>query len=88
MVSTEASESFQVKLGVQDVAISYGQQQILQGLNFAVKQNEIFGIIGPANAGKTSFLKAVNRMDMFDPNMKVNGLITFNGLDISQVRNV
>lgn len=70
------------------MAISYGQQQVLQGLSFAVKQNEIFGIIGPANAGKTSFLKAVNRMDMFNPEMRVSGLITFNGLDISQVRNV
>jgi len=88
MVNAEASDSFQVKLGVMDVSISYGQQQILQGLNFAVKQNEIFGIIGPANAGKTSFLKAVNRMDMFNPEMQVSGLITFNGLDISQVRNV
>lgn len=88
MVSSEAAESFQVKLGVMDVAIRYGQKTILQGLNFAVKQNEIFGIIGPANAGKTSFLKAVNRMDMFNPEMQVSGLITFNGLDVSQVRNV
>ena len=26
---------------------------------------QIFGIIGPANAGKTSFLKSLNRMDDF-----------------------
>jgi len=71
-----------------DVAIRYGEQTVLQDLNFAVKQNEIFGIIGPANAGKTSFLKAVNRMDMFNPEMHVSGLITFNGLDVSKVHNV
>jgi len=88
MVGTESEESFQVKVGVMDVAIRYGQQTVLQGLNFAVKQNEIFGIIGPANAGKTSFLKAVNRMDMFNPEMQVSGLITFNGLDVSELRNV
>ena len=31
-----------------------------------VREHEIFGIIGPANAGKTSFLRALNRMDMFN----------------------
>jgi phosphate transport system ATP-binding protein len=88
MVSAESADSAQVKLAVRDVGIRYGQQQILQGLNFDVRQHEIFGIIGPANAGKTSFLKAVNRMDMFNPEMKVSGQITFNGLDVSKVRNV
>jgi phosphate transport system ATP-binding protein len=47
-----------------------------------------FVSIGPANAGKTSFLKAVNRMDMFDSHMHVDGKITFNGLDVSRVKNV
>jgi ATPase subunit of ABC transporter with duplicated ATPase domains len=32
-----------------------------------IREHEIFGIIGPANAGKTSFLKAINRMDVFTP---------------------
>lgn len=88
MVSAESADSPLVKLAVRDVAISYGQQQVLQGLNFEVREHEIFGIIGPANAGKTSFLKAVNRMDMFNPEMQVSGQITFNGLDVHKVRNV
>jgi phosphate transport system ATP-binding protein len=77
-----------IKLGVSDLAISYGPNKILSGVNFQVREHEIFGIIGPANAGKTSFLKAVNRMDMFDPHMEVEGKITFNGLDVSKVKNV
>lgn len=88
MVSAESADSPLVKLAVRDVAISYGQQQVLQGLNFEVREHEIFGIIGSANAGKTSFLKAVNRMDMFNPEMQVSGQITFNGLDVHKVRNV
>lgn len=87
-MSAESADSPLVKLAVRDVAISYGQQQVLQGLNFEVREHEIFGIIGPANAGKTSFLKAVNRMDMFNPEMQVSGQITFNGLDVHKVRNV
>lgn len=77
-----------VKLGVTDLTIRYGDHTALQRASFEVREHEIFGIIGPANAGKTSFLKAVNRMDMFDSQMHVDGKITFNGLDVSQVKNV
>lgn len=77
-----------VKLGVQDLAIRYGAETALEGVSFDIHEHEIFGIIGPANAGKTSFLKAVNRMDLFNPEMKVEGAIRFNNVDVSKVRNV
>ena len=54
-----------VKLGVRDLRISYGGEPILEDVSFDIQEHEIFGIIGPANAGKTSFLKAVNRMDIY-----------------------
>ena len=77
-----------VKLGISDLSIRYGRDTALEGVNFDVQENEIFGIIGPANAGKTSFLKAVNRMDLFNPDMKVEGSIRFNNVDVHRVRNV
>ena len=77
-----------VKLGVNDLRIAYADQTALEGVNFEIEEHEIFGIIGPANAGKTSFLKAVNRMDMFNPEMSVEGSIRFNDVDVSKVRNV
>jgi ABC-type phosphate transport system ATPase subunit len=77
-----------VKLGVAGLRIRYGDHTALQGVTLNVHEHEIFGIIGPANAGKTSFLKAINRMDMFDTNMRVEGQITFNGVDTHRVRNV
>ena len=77
-----------VKLGVKDLAIRYGATTALEGVNFDIHENEIFGIIGPANAGKTSFLKAVNRMDVFNPEMRVEGDITFNNVNVRNVRNV
>ena len=76
------------KLGVTGLRIRYGDQTALEGVTLKVHENEIFGIIGPANAGKTSFLKAINRMDMFNTDMHVEGQITFNGLDTRKVRNV
>ena len=77
-----------VKLGVKDLAIRYGRETVLEGVNFDVQEHEIFGIIGPANAGKTSFLKAVNRMDLFNSDMHVDGEIVFNGVNVQKVRNV
>ena len=78
----------QAKLSVRDLHIRYNNETALQGVSFDVREHEIFGIIGPANAGKTSFLKAVNRMDMFNPEMSVEGSITFNNVDVSRIRNV
>lgn len=77
-----------VKLGVKNLSIKYGKETALDGISLDIHEHEIFGIIGPANAGKTSFLKAINRMDLFNPEMQVDGLIEFSGHDISKVRNV
>lgn len=77
-----------VKLQVSDVAIRYGSTTAISGINLEVMENEIFGIIGPANAGKTSFLKTLNRMNDFNTGMTVEGEILFDGSNIRDVRNV
>lgn len=71
-----------------DVTIRYGEKIALQNVSFDVLPNEIFGIIGPANAGKTSFLRALNRMDEFADDMKVDGTIEFAGRDVQKVQNL
>jgi phosphate transport system ATP-binding protein len=77
-----------LKLDVRDLSIYYGDTPALENVTLDVREHEIFGIIGPANAGKTSFLKTLNRMDMFTSNMKVQGEIFFNGFDIRKTRNI
>ena len=77
-----------VKLDIRDLSIFYNDQPALENVTLNVKEHEIFGIIGPANAGKTSFLKTINRMDMFNSHMKVTGSIHFNGVDIQKTRNI
>jgi len=77
-----------VKLAVEGLTISFGELTVLRGVDLAVREHEIFGIIGPAGSGKTSFLRALNRMDEFDPDMRVEGRVLFNGRDVYEVRNV
>jgi len=76
------------KVSVQNLRVRYGDREVLHGIDLEVRENEIFGIIGPANGGKTSFLRALNRMDLFDPAMTVEGRIDFNGRDIREIKNV
>jgi phosphate transport system ATP-binding protein len=85
---SEAPGAMSSKIAVENVTISYAGNAALSGVSLDVREHEIFGIIGPANAGKTSFLKALNRMDMFTDGMKVDGTIRFNGRDITQLSNV
>ncbi len=87
-VGVDASHAVNNLLQVRDVAISYKGVPALSGISLDVREHEIFGIIGPANAGKTSFLKSLNRMDMFNPEMKVQGDILFNGRDIRKLNNI
>ena len=88
MSSVDRAQDAAVKLEVRDVAIRYGSTTAISGINLDVRKNEIFGIIGPANAGKTSFLKALNRMNDFNTAMSVDGEILFEGTNIRDVRNV
>ena len=82
------TETARSKVEVRNLAISYDGTPALMGVNLDIYENEIFGIIGPANSGKTSFLKAMNRMDMFNPSMQVSGEILFEGRSIREWRNV
>ncbi|HSF19123.1 MAG TPA: ATP-binding cassette domain-containing protein [Vicinamibacteria bacterium] len=75
-------------LEIENLSISYDGRPALTGVSFAVKEHEIFGIIGPANSGKTSLLKAINRMDLFTSSMHVSGNIRFQGRDVRRWRNV
>ncbi|MEM7049939.1 MAG: phosphate ABC transporter ATP-binding protein [Acidobacteriota bacterium] len=76
------------KVEVEGLSIRYGSHLALGGVDLEIRENEIFGVVGPANSGKTSFLRALNRMDLFTAGMRVDGSIRFNGRDIRRWRNV
>ena len=77
-----------VKISVDNVSIAYDGAPAISNVTLDIRENEIFGIIGPANAGKTSFLKALNRMDLMTSGMSVSGDIRFNGRDVRSIRNI
>ena len=50
-----------------NVTASYGSKTALREITLGVPAKQIFGIIGPANSGKTTLLKCINRTLEFTP---------------------
>lgn len=75
-------------LSVEGLTARHGDEAVLRDVSLEVLEHEIFGIIGPAGSGKTTFLRCLNRMDEVDEGLTVEGTIRFAGRDIHQIRNV
>ncbi len=82
---TMTTSALQVKIRVQDLRLTYGPKEVLRGLSFTVHRNEILGVIGPAQSGKTSLLRCLNRTIDFTSNAKVSGKIELDNRDIRQI---
>ena len=40
-----------------NLSLSFAEKQVLSDINFRIKQGEIFGLLGPSGAGKTTLIK-------------------------------
>lgn len=69
---------------VQDLRLSFGPKEVIHGISFDIYRNEIFGVIGPAQSGKTSLLRCINRTIEFTPEARVSGTIKVDGDDIRE----
>lgn len=73
---------------VRDVSKSFQKQQVLKNINLSIDENEIFGLIGPSGAGKTTLIRlilgaisadhgSINVMNYKIPNLKALDLIGY-----------
>ena len=46
---------------VQNLSKSYGNVKALDGISFSVERGELFGLIGPDGAGKTTLFRLLTR---------------------------
>ena len=76
------------KIEISDLQVHYGDTSALNGISFDVRPNEILGIIGPAQSGKTTLLKVINRTLEFTPEAKVQGSVKLDGVDIDTIGDV
>ncbi|MGA7584978.1 MAG: amino acid ABC transporter ATP-binding protein [Rouxiella badensis] len=47
-------------LELENIKLSYGSSQILNGVNLSVKRGDVVSIIGPSGTGKTTLLRCIN----------------------------
>lgn len=70
------------KLEVKNLTVAYNNNTVIDNLSIDVYQNEVLAIIGPANSGKSSLLRCLNRMIDFNSHAKVSGSVLLDGEDI------
>ena len=56
---------------VENLVVRYGSDVALDGITLSVPEKSILGVVGPANSGKTTFLRCLNRTIDFTPSAKV-----------------
>ena len=76
------------KLNVDSLRAWYGSEEVIHGISFDVSSNEIFGIIGPAQSGKTTLLKIINRTLEFTAGSTMRGLVEMDGEDVYHIKDV
>jgi phosphate transport system ATP-binding protein len=60
----------------------FGRVAALKDISLEIRRNEIFGIIGPAGSGKSSFLRSLNRLNDLVPESRTEGSLEVNGQDV------
>ena len=60
---------------------SFGDVEVLKGINITINKGDIVAVIGPSGSGKSTFLRCLNCME--DP---TGGSIIFNGEDIADMK--
>lgn len=68
----------QVKVHVDKVNKSYGENHVLRDISLDIAENEVVVMIGPSGSGKSTFLRMLNQLETQD-----DGTIVVDGFDIS-----
>ncbi len=71
-----------VKFIVEDLNLHYGEFHALKNINMNIENNKITAFIGPSGCGKSTFLKTINRMNDLVENVRIDGRLLLDGVDI------
>ena len=66
---------------IEGITKSFGQLQVLKGIDLNIDKGEVVSIVGPSGAGKTTLLQIIGTLDKAD-----SGRIIINGTDVSRMK--
>ena len=78
----QAAGTQNVVFDVDDLSVLYADFRAVQDVTIDVHQHEITAFIGPSGCGKTTVLRCFNRMNDFIETAKVEGTITYHGVNL------
>ena len=70
------------KIHVNKLTLYYGDVLALKKISLGVDKNRVVALIGPSGCGKSTFLKTLNRMNDLIDNVKIEGEILLDGVNI------
>lgn len=73
---------------IANLRVRYGHREVLKGISLEVRRNEVLGIIGPAQSGKTTLLRILNRTLDDVPGVVITGTVKVDGVEVRQVKDV
>lgn len=72
----------EIKIKVKNLSVWFKNIFALKNINLDIYKNEILGIIGPANSGKTTFLRTLNRLNELTDGFRMEGNVYLDNKDI------
>jgi phosphate transport system ATP-binding protein len=73
---------------VAHLQVRYGNREVLKDISLEVGRNEVLGIIGPAQSGKTTLLRVLNRTLDEVPGVVITGVVKVDGEEVHQVKDL
>ncbi len=73
------------KFKIENLNIWFGGIYALKNLNMEINANEILSVIGPANSGKTTFLRMLNRLNELEMHFKMTGKVMIDKNDVTKM---
>jgi phosphate transport system ATP-binding protein len=71
-----------ISINVNDLSLHYGDSQALSKINMSIARRQVTAFIGPSGCGKSTLLRCFNRMNDLIDNVRINGEILFEGIEI------
>lgn len=68
---------------IKNVKKSFGDNQVLKGINFEINKGDVVCLIGPSGSGKSTLLRCINLLEDFE-----SGTINVLGQDIKKIKDI
>ncbi|NBC05756.1 MAG: phosphate ABC transporter ATP-binding protein [Bacteroidetes bacterium] len=61
------------KLEIDSLRLSFGNKEVLKGIDLHIPERKIVALIGPSGCGKSTLLRSINRMHDLTPTARISG---------------